>query len=1085
VPPFRLVAQGFPRAAPAICSPTARGTGARRASPPSGARIEMENTAPSVLVVLVVRDGAAWLARSLASLARQTHPRLGVVAVDNGSTDGSAATLVSALTEERVIRLDRDEGFPASVARALSTPVAGKADYVLLLHDDTALAPDTVARLVEAAGSTPSAGVIGPKILDWEEPRVLREVGLTTDRFGYPYSHLEEGEIDQGQHDTPREVMFVTSAAMLVSREAWKRVGPPDSRLAPAQADLDFCWRARIAGFRVLVYPQAVALHRGAGTRGERSGSHPERSRYLAERAALAAVLKNYGFVSLLWVLPLYALQGLVRLVLFVVTRRFASAGQVIAAWGWNAGNFLGTMRRRARAQAVRTVRDREVMRFMAPAGSRLRRWFLQAAGLLAGRVGHLEPEGETPAVPLRRRFASVALAHPVALALAAAAVLLVVSFRGVLFASPLEGGVLPVFPPRPGQLLSAFAAGWRTTALGGPGGPSPALVPLSLLGFAALGDPGLLVRLLIAAVPLLAGASCYRAVVRRTEESAPAVAAAAAYALSALPLWAASDGRLAEGAFLVAAPWLLVRLGEVFEPAPPARPVVWVAGTGMALAATLSFFPATWVAVALILAISVVLPGRWRAVPRGLALAVMGMGAAAALVFPFVFELVRAGGGAALGAAGRVDVGAVLRLSPGGAPGGWYSALFLPVASVLAFPVAEDRRWAWRAMLAVAAALPLAWLAAAGRLPEALSSPVAYLGVAAAGMSLVIGLGLRSLLLGVSREAFGYRQVAVGALTTVLGMGLLLQSVDAMRGVWSVGENRIPPAWAVVGRAKGDPFRVLWLGHPGTTPFSPPGGSPDGVVAAGGASVRYAVTARAGNTVLELGLPAHGPAYAALEEALRSVLGGRVHHAGALLSPFAIRFVVAGAGDLPPEAALRLSDQVDLDLIQTAGGLSIYQTAAPLPVAAAVGPDAAAAARGSGVRAATDMEMAERTPLQPLDGTWQGSVPIEGAGAVLFSTPFDRRWRLSVEGQGGQVAQAFRWFGWAQGFTATFPADRVRVDYADGWLRWVEIAVLGVLWAGALWVTRTRAQPKPPGGGSRRDRLERTEEPQPVEAAS
>lgn len=1050
-------------------------------SPPSGARIEMMNTAPSVLVVLVVKDGAAWLARSLAALARQTHPRLGVVAVDNGSTDGSADMLVSALTEERVIRSDRNEGFPAAVARALATPVAGKADYVLVVHDDTVLAPDAVARLVEAAGSTPGAGIVGPKILDSEEPGVLREVGMITDRFGYPYSHLEEGEIDQGQHDSTREVMYVTSAAMLVSREAWTRVGPPDSRLAPAQADLDFCWRARLAGFQVLVHPRAVALHRGAGARGERSGSHPERSRYLAERASLAAVLKNYGFVSLLWVVPLCALQGLGRVVLFLVTRRYASAGQVLAAWGWNAGNFFGTMRRRARAQAVRKVRDREVLRFMAPAGARLRRWFLQSAGLLAGRVGHLEPDEEASSLPLHRRLASAALAHPVALALTAALVLMLVSFRGVLFVSPLEGGVLPVFPPRPGELLSAFASGWRTTALGRPGGPSPSLVPLSLLGFAALGNPDLLVRLLVPAIPLLAGASCYRAVLRRTRHSAAAVAAATAYALSALPLWAASEGRLAEGAFLVAAPWLLVRLGEVFEPGQPARPIPWAVGTGIVLAATLSFFSATWVAVALTVAVSVALPGRWRAVPRGMGLALLGAGAAAALAFPLVLELVGAGGGAAVGAAGRPDAGVLLRLSPGGAPGGWFSALFLPIAAGVSFPVAGDRRWAWRSMIAATAGLFLAWLAAAGRLPLGLANPVAYLGVAAAAMSLVIGLGVRALLLGVSQEAFGYRQVAVGALTAVLGLGLVLQSADAIRGAWAVGGNRLPPAWAVVGAARGEPFRVLWVGRPGTDPFPPPGGSPDGMVEAGGASIRYAVTGRAGNIVHELGLPAHGPGYEALEEALRSILGGRVRHGGALLSPFAIRFVVAGAGDLPREAASRFSDHVDLDLIQTAGGLSIYQVASPLPLAVAVGQDAAAAARGSGVGAATRVAMAERTALRPLDGGWQGPVPIEGPGAVLFSTPFDGRWSLSVD---GEEAPAFRSFGWAQAFAATLPADGARVAYTGGLLRWLEIAALTALWAGALWVTRIRAAAKPSSGGSSGELVERPPSPQPVEAA-
>ncbi|MGH2682829.1 MAG: glycosyltransferase [Actinomycetota bacterium] len=1040
----------------------------------------MENATPSVLVILVVKDGAAWLARSLASLARQTHPRLGVVAVDNASTDGSADMLVSALTADRVIRLERNEGFPAALARGLDAPVARKADYVLFLHDDTALAPDAVAQLIEAARSAPGVGVVGPKVLDWDEPRMLREVGMAIDRFGYPHSPLEEGEIDQGQHDGHREVMFVTSAAMLVSRDVWTRVGPPDGRLGPAHADLDFCWRARLAGFRVLVQPRANVLHRGAGSRAERPGSSPERVRFHAERAALAAVLKNYGFLSLLWILPVSVAVGLARVATLLATRRFAAAGHVVMAWGWNALHFMGTIRRRARAQAVRTVSDREVVRLMVPAGARLRRWFLQATAPIAGGVGHMEPDEELVSTTLGRRLARMALEHPVALASVAAAFLSVVSFREVLFAGPVEGGVLPVFPERPGELLSAFADGWRTTTLGGPGGPSPALVPLSVLGYLTLGDARVLARLLVAAIPVLAGASCYRAVLRRTRQPAPAVVAAACFALSAPVLWAASEGSLSAGAFLVAAPWLLVRVGEAFEAARRVRSRRWMVGTGMGLAVAASFYPAVWVGGTLVLGVTFLAPGRWRAVPRGVGLVVLGAFAGAALVFPFVLELMDAGGGAAVGAAGAADAGAVLRLAPGAAPGGFLTALFLPVAAVVSFPLADDRRWAWRAALTVAAALPLAWLAAAGRLPDTVANPLAFLGVAAAAMSLLVGLGVRALLLGLSKEAFGYRQVAVGALTAVVGLGLLGQSADAARGAWAVGRGRIPPAWPVVATADGPPFRVLWLGHPGLDPFPPPGGAPDGVVVGEEGSLRYGVTARAGNTVLELGLPPDGPAYPALERALIAVLDGRVRHGGALLSPFGIRFVVAGAGDLPPGAQAQLVQQTDMDLIQTAGGLSIYEVGRPLPLAVGVGPEAARAVESTEAQALAEVVRAERAVLAPDEGAWQGPVSLEGSGAVLFSTPFDSRWRLSAD---GQVAPAFPAFGWAQGFRTTFPADLVRVEYQDGWIRALEIAVLGVLWALALWITRIRTTGRPapaPPGPAEPERPAR----QPVQAA-
>src|SRR5439155_18757927 len=161
--------------------------------PPQGPMAQLETgistaaarqraTAPSVLVILVTKDGAAWLPQCLSALSRQTHPRLGVLAIDNGSSDPSADVLESALGADRVIRRSGRGGFAGALAEALQSDIAGQADYALFLHDDTLLAPDAVGAMVEAAERIDGTGVVGPKVLDWEQPRVLREIGLSTDR---------------------------------------------------------------------------------------------------------------------------------------------------------------------------------------------------------------------------------------------------------------------------------------------------------------------------------------------------------------------------------------------------------------------------------------------------------------------------------------------------------------------------------------------------------------------------------------------------------------------------------------------------------------------------------------------------------------------------------------------------------------------------------------------------------------------------------------------------------------------------------------------------------------------------------------
>src|SRR4029453_11440526 len=108
-----------------------------------------------------------------------------------------------------------------------------------------------------------------------------------------------------------------------------------------------------------------------------------------------------------------------------------------------------------------------------------------------------------------------------------------------------LAGGALPAFPAHPSDLFAELASPVRSTPLGGPLSPSPALGALGVLSFITLGDPQLAQKAILLAGPPLAAIMMYRSAVRMRVRPGPAVLAAAAYGLSALILWAFSDGRL------------------------------------------------------------------------------------------------------------------------------------------------------------------------------------------------------------------------------------------------------------------------------------------------------------------------------------------------------------------------------------------------------------------------------------------------------------------------------------------------------------------------------------------------------------
>ena len=1023
--------------------------------PPEGRPVAQRRKPPSVLVVLVAKDGAPWLRQCLLALSRQTHPRLGVMAVDNASTDGSADLLATTLGQDRVLRLARNEGFAGAVNRALATDLAREADYVLLLHDDALLAPDAISRMVEAAERVDGTGVVGPKLLDWHRPELLRGIGMSSDRFGYAYSPLEEGEIDHGQYDRMREVLYVPSCAMLVARNVWNRIGPPDDRLASRYEDLDFCWRARLAGFRVLMAPNAVVRHRSATAEGERPA--PEvvgRDRYLRERAAMLGILKNYSLLSILLTLPVYLAFGLARVLVLTLTRRFEEAYQVLAAWGWNARNLPGTVRRRVRAQAVRTVRDRELRRLMAPAGIRLRRWAMTATqALFPGHVAEAEP------LRFRTRLARLALAHPVATAWLAAAVIALLAYRNLLWRPELAGGAWATFPDRPSDLFRELVSGVRTTGLGGTAAASPALGLLGLASVLTFSSPPLLGKLLLLALPAAAGAAAYYVIRSATGNRAASALGGAVYATSAVMLWAVSGGRLGALVFLAGLPWLSRKLLEVFDVGMRVPPPRWIAGAGLGIAALFAFFPGTLLALAVIVAASLLVPPSPERRLAALPWVAGGVGVAVLLSFPFVLEQLGSGFAAAGGVRGAPSLGVLGRLVPALGPGWWILAWLLPATAGAALVFVSDRLLRpalWGAVVAVIG-VALAWAGAAGYLPEAMTNVGAFIGLASFACVFVASIALAECMGGLGR-AFGHRQLGTVLLSSALLVVLLGQAVEAVKGRWTVGgPDRIAAVYPLVAGSADQPYRVLWLGGWRDDLLPPPAGAPDGRVAAGTASVTFAIGSPAGESIADVGRPAAGGGYRFLREALLAILDGSTRHGGAMLAPLGVRFVLAERRQIPPAALASLFAQVDLDIVP-AEGMIIFRNPKAAPTAAAIASPGWTRLSGrSSPRGVAELPVPAATVLRGAGPELRGSADVAAGSIVLLSQEFDDRWRLSGD---ATALEPVRMFGWAVGFRA---AQAVDAPYAVGFTgqrpRTVVIALLAILWLVALWLVRRPAR--------------------------
>ncbi|HET6776524.1 MAG TPA: hypothetical protein VFH81_01985, partial [Actinomycetota bacterium] len=679
--------------------------------------------------------------------------------------------------------------------------------------------------------------------------------------------------------------------------------------------------------------------------------------------------------------------------------------------------------------------------RFMESEFFRPPRWFVEAERILGEQI-ELEEEAERP---VRARFASLAGRHPVLVAWTLGLGVMALAFRFLVGPEVLQGGALAAFPAEPMGFFHELVSGFRTTVLGGSQAASPALGALGGLSAVSFASTGIAQKILLACLPPVAGLVLYRSMLRQTGQRVAAVVAAGAYALSAMVFWAFSEGRIEVLVVLAVLPALADRLDAAFGPGSPGPPFRFVVGMGAALAIGVAFFPGILLPVAS-LAVLQFVTGRSRS--RGLALAATATAVAGILVAPMVPDIATSPGSELSSLVGEPSFSLLARLAPGTGPGTWPVAWFLPAAALFAFSLVGPgyRARAWRATVAAIGGLFLAWASAAGYMPAPFSNPPAYLALAAVAEAAVVAYGLASIGSSIEREAFGYRQVAVGIVALLLAGGFVGQTFQAALGNWRIGPNALPSAWPLVSNEPGD-FRILWLGRPSGEPFPAPGGDPSGVVEAGSATVRFAITDRDGITALDFGRRGEGAGYDYLRRTLTELIAGQTSHGGALLSLLGVRFIVAEGGDLPAAAAARLDAQLDLNLTP-AGGLVIYDNARALPLGFVTSsPPFVDAAGSTDLERIASLPPPDSTSIAPLPGGFGGT---STGGFGFVSNQDEGGWRVQT---GGRTLGTERAFGWGIGFNAA--PGSVRLTYADQWIRTSELIALALLWLAVLWITR------------------------------
>ena len=1033
-------------------------------------------TLPPVVLVMVTHDPGDWFEETLHSIAQQDYRELSVLVIDTNSATDPTPRIAEQLPSAFVRRLDDDPGYGAA-ANLASTMVDGAAFY-LFCHDDIALQAGCVRAMVEEAFRS-NGGLVTPKILDWDDPDQILSVGMSADKFGYPETFVDPGELDQEQHDAVRDVFVAPGGCVLARADLFAGLGGFDEGITLLGDALTLSWRAHIAGARVIVAPEAVVHHRE-----DLSERPPDTHRLeLEHRHRLRNVLSNYSWFHLVRVLPQQFLIDLGQILVALFTGRPGRAGQVLRAAGWNLRN-LGEIRRNRRAvKEIRHVPDSEVRSLQARGSAQLTAFLSRRVGGREERLSDLATRGRG----VGERLRDPAM-RPAILTALLVGVIGVLGSRQIISGGMAQFGEFAAFVESPWTLLREFVSTSQASGVGVDGVPPTAFGLLGAAGGLVLAKMALLRTILILGLFPVAAWATWSLTRRLGFSAIAAIVAVVAMIAIPLPYNALANGSWSGLLIWAISPILLYEFAKALEGSPNgsedaaggrSRRGPWrsTIGLGVVLWLVTSFVPFAFVlvvAMVVLLIVGSALAGQTVGVRD---LVTVGFGAclvAFVLNLPWLLGLALDGftwasiGGTRFG--GDITGDELLRFFTG-PHGAGIAGWAFPAAALAALLIGQQWRRVWAIRLATVSVgfWLFALVAEMGIAPFALPRPEVLLAPSAAAIAVLVGMAVTCFELDLAGARFGWRQVTIGVAVVAALLGTLAWIASAFDGRWDSPDERVTARLALFQEDDEAWYRTLWLGESDELPVA---GWPIesqltwGLVDAGPPTVRDRFVDEDAAT-------------STIGAALAEVLAGNTQRFGPLLLGSGVRYVVIplpdGTDAIPAELAAvagQLDQQLDLERLNVTSSMLVYRNTAWVPVVASVPSDALASNRLFDAALAFPTDEAE---ARLADGEPAGSIRFSGEteptdGALLVGFGAGSSWDLTVDGTTVPRDQAF---GWASSYDLDGSgSDDVAYQRPVPVVRFVAVAaqLLVLLGLGAAaWRIGKPSPPSPSGQQAKR----------------
>jgi len=278
----------------------------------------MNTMLPRVSVVIPNWNGRHLLQICLPSLQHLTYPHVEIIVVDNGSTDDSIPFVQSEFPTVTLVKLSQNRGFTGAVNAGIQTATG---EFIALLNNDTEAHPDWLTAAMDAFRRRPDVGFIACLMLDYWQREIINGAGDMISSSGNPFKR------GFGRKLTPyfqeeQEVFGACGGAAVYRKTIFDEIGLFDDAYFAYLEDVDWSFRAQLAGYKCLYVPNSIIYHMEGVTAAEVDLDHlakynnpllletPRKTFWIA-RNKLYTILKNYPLPLLVRHFPAIVLDGI------------------------------------------------------------------------------------------------------------------------------------------------------------------------------------------------------------------------------------------------------------------------------------------------------------------------------------------------------------------------------------------------------------------------------------------------------------------------------------------------------------------------------------------------------------------------------------------------------------------------------------------------------------------------------------------------------------------------------------------------------------------------------------------------------